>query len=149
MPARRSRRSGFSRASGATTSIPAPTSSTCTCGVSARSSAQTSWKPCGVRAIGSMAADRDWPTRRFTWVDGAWFAFAIANLAAMLVFSEWETVPFHFIWVSLTLLYGFRVWRMGPTLWLLAGVMVLTGTALTIDFARGAQPLDELTEVPL
>jgi len=96
-----------------------------------------------------MAADRDWPTRRFTWVDGAWFAFAIANLAAMLLLPEWETVPFHFIWVSLTLLYGFRVWRTAPTLWLLAGVMALTGAVLTIDFARGHQPADELTEVPL
>ena len=96
-----------------------------------------------------MAADPDWPTRRFTWVDGAWFAFAIANLGAMVLLSQWETVPFHFIWVSLTLLYGFRVWRMGPTLWLLAGVMVFTGAALTVDFVRGAQPADELTEVPL
>ena len=24
---------------------------------------------------------------------------------------SWETIPFHFIWVSLTLLYGFRIWR--------------------------------------
>jgi signal transduction histidine kinase len=96
-----------------------------------------------------MAPEREWPRQRFTWVDGAWFAFAIANLAAMVLLAEWETVPFHFIWVSLTLLYGFRVWKMGPTLWLLAAVMGLTGAVLTVDFVRGAQPADELTEVPL
>ena len=30
--------------------------------------------------------------------------------------QSWETIPFHFIWVSLTLLYGFRVWAARPTL---------------------------------
>ena len=96
-----------------------------------------------------MAPERTWPTKRFTWVDAAWFAFAIANLAAMLLVPEWETVPFHFIWVSLTVLYGFRVWKMGATLWLLAAVISFTGAVLTIDFIRGDQPADELTEVPL
>jgi len=97
----------------------------------------------------STEPERRWPSRRFTWVDGAWFAFAIANLAAMVLLAEWETVPFHFIWVSLTLLYGFRVWRMRPTLWLLAAVMASTGAVLIVDVIRGAQPADELTEVPL
>jgi signal transduction histidine kinase len=96
-----------------------------------------------------MASELKWPARRFTWVDAAWVLFAAANLAAMVLVAEWETVPFHFIWVSLTVLYGFRVWKTGPTLWLLAGVMGFTGAALMIDFLRGAQPADELTEVPL
>ena len=43
----------------------------------------------------------------------AWGAFAVANLVAMALWEPWETIPFHFIWVSLTLLYGFRVWRVG------------------------------------
>ena len=41
----------------------------------------------------------------------AWVAFAVANVVAMIAWESWETIPFHFIWVSLTLLYGFRVWR--------------------------------------
>jgi signal transduction histidine kinase len=96
-----------------------------------------------------MASELKWPARRFTWVDAAWVLFAAANLAAMVLVAEWETVPFHFIWVSLTVLYGFRVWKTGPTLWLLAAVMGFTGAALMIDYLRGAQPADELTEVPL
>jgi hypothetical protein len=48
-------------------------------------------------------------------------AFAVANVAAMLVWPNWETIPFHFIWVSLTLLYGFRVWPLLPTSIALAG----------------------------
>jgi len=70
-------------------------------------------------------------------------------LIAILVYADWETVPFHFIWVSLTILYGFRVWRMKPTLMLLAAIIVSTGILLVIDVRRGAQPVDELTEVPL
>jgi signal transduction histidine kinase len=60
-----------------------------------------------------------------------------------------ETVPFHFIWVSITILYGFRVWRSGPTVLVLVAVMTTTGVAIFADYQRGAQPLDELTEVPL
>jgi signal transduction histidine kinase len=75
--------------------------------------------------------------------------FSVANLAAMYLFPEWETVPFHFIWVSLTILYGFRVWKARPTLSVLAGVMLLTGLFIGNDVARGFQPIDELTEVPL
>ncbi len=90
----------------------------------------------------------EWPTRE-RWIDIAWVLFSVANLAAMQAFPEWETVPFHFIWVSLTLLYGFRVWKTQPTLTVLACVMVTTGTFIWVDVRRGLQPLDELTEVPL
>ena len=97
-----------------------------------------------------MRADRwPWPTRGFVWIDVAWGAFAVLNLIAIFVFADWETVPFHFIWVSLTILYGFRVWRMKPTLVLLGVIIATTGTLLGIDISRGAQPLDEITEVPL
>ena len=96
-----------------------------------------------------MRADRvEWPLRRY-WVDIAWGAFAVANLVAMLVLPEWETVPFHFIWVSLTLLYGFRVWGTGRTAVTLVAVIVLTATFILIDVSRGEQPVDEITEVPL
>jgi signal transduction histidine kinase len=90
-----------------------------------------------------------WPSRRFLWIDVAWGIFALLNLVAIYVFADWETVPFHFIWVSLTILYGFRVWRMRSTLILLGVIIVSTGILLGIDIARGAQPLDEITEVPL
>ena len=96
-----------------------------------------------------MATDRAvWPWREH-WIDIAWGVFAVANLLAMLIIPDWETVPFHFIWVSLTLLYGFRVWRTGPTALVLAVVIVATGAAIWATIDRGYQPLDELTEVPL
>jgi signal transduction histidine kinase len=82
-------------------------------------------------------------------LDAAWGAFTGLNLVAMLVFGEWETVPFHFIWVSLTILYGLRVWRSGPTLAVLSAIVGLTATGIYVDFRSGLQPADELTEVPL
>jgi signal transduction histidine kinase len=82
-------------------------------------------------------------------VDVAWGVFAVANLVAMLLVPTWETVPFHFIWVSLTILYGFRVWPVWATLIVLAIVMAATGASIYVDYTRGDQPLDELTEVPL
>ena len=96
-----------------------------------------------------MPADRaEWPNR-VRWFDVAWVLFSLANLEAMVLFPEWETVPFHFIWVSLTILYGFRVWKAGPTIWILAFVMVSTGVLIWIDVSRDVTSLDEITEVPL
>ena len=94
----------------------------------------------------SRAACAPWP---FAWVDVAWAVFSLANLAAIVIFSHWETVPFHFIWISLTLLYGFRVWSTRPTAWVLAVVMITTGAAIGWDVYIGAQTVDELNEVPL
>jgi len=96
-----------------------------------------------------MQPDRyEWPNR-LRWWDIAWVLFSLANLYAMLLWPDWETVPFHFIWVSLTILYGFRVWKARPTTVVLVFVMVLTGTLIWIDVARGITSLDEITEVPL
>ena len=96
-----------------------------------------------------MAPDRRQSALSRHWIELAWGAFALLNLLAMLVFGSWETVPFHFIWVSVTLLYGFRVWKVRSTAWTLAAVMLTTGAFILIDVNRGVQPIDEFTEVPL
>jgi signal transduction histidine kinase len=102
-------------------------------------------RPPGLRWPRGRPALR-WP---FAWVDVAWGVFSVANLVAITVFAEWETVPFHFIWISLTLLYGFRVWSIKPTMWVLAVVMVTTFVAISWDVFHGLQNVDELNEVPL
>lgn len=89
----------------------------------------------------------DWLQRRA--LELAWFAFAGANIAAMVEWPDWETIPFHFIWVSLTLLFGFRLWRPLSTSALLAFVWVATGSLILIDASKGDQPWGELFEVPL
>src|SRR5438105_1136291 len=67
----------------------------------------------------------------------------------MLLWPSWETIPFHFIWVSLTLLYGFRVWPLSPTLAVLGAVCFVTGDFILEDIHSGAQVAGELSEVPL
>jgi signal transduction histidine kinase len=78
-----------------------------------------------------------------------WAAFAIANLVAMVVWPGWETIPFHFIWISLTLLYGFRVWRPAATYLTLLAVIASTGGLILEDAFTGKQLWGELFEVPL
>jgi signal transduction histidine kinase len=82
-------------------------------------------------------------------VELLWVAFAAANLIAMLLTPDWETIPFHFIWVSLTILYGFRVWGLRATSIVLGLVALSTGVVLLNDAFDGAQLWGELTEVPL
>jgi signal transduction histidine kinase len=82
-------------------------------------------------------------------VELLWAAFAVANYVAMVVWPYWETIPFHFVWISLTLLYGFRVWPMRPTLIVLATVMAATSVSIALDAFDGIQEWGELFEVPL
>jgi len=86
-----------------------------------------------------------WPV----WLDLAWVGFSLLNLAAVLVFQRWETIPFHLIWISVTLVYGFRIWPARQTAWVLAAVSVSTLAAIGIDVWRRSEPASELVEVPL
>jgi signal transduction histidine kinase len=89
-------------------------------------------------------------TLRRYWIEGAWAVFAAVNVAFIALVSEWETIPFHFVWVSLTLVYGIRLWRLGTTTAVLGAVMLATGVALAFAVAEEGGPgIDELSEVPL
>jgi len=83
------------------------------------------------------------------WIDFAWVVLWILGLAGILIFERWEAVPFHLIWITFALLYSFRVRGTSSTLWVLAAMVVTTFAAIGVDVLRGAQPADELTEVPL
>jgi signal transduction histidine kinase len=86
---------------------------------------------------------------RRRWLEAAWVVFAAVNFVVMSVIPRWETIPFHFIWVSLTLLYGFRVLGAGATTVILAAVVIATGVGIVGDALDGTQPWDEISEVPL
>ena len=102
-----------------------------------------------MRGIASPSRDRWYRLLTSGWLDVAWVGFAAANLVAMALVPQWETVPFHFIWVSLTLVYGYRVWGSFGTTLALTAVVVATGALLVYDVLRQAELVDELTEVPL
>jgi signal transduction histidine kinase len=83
------------------------------------------------------------------WPDIAWAAFVALNLAAMRFLTAWQTVPFLAIWVSLTVIYGFRLWRLQPTILTLAAVTLATGGIIFVQVLKGQQDADYLAEVPL
>src|SRR5437879_3420603 len=69
-------------------------------------------RPLGMRLRQAASLPRralQWP--HLSWVDIAWVGFVGLNLAAMRLLPAWQTVPFLAIWVSLTVIYGFRLWR--------------------------------------
>ncbi len=81
--------------------------------------------------------------------DAAWAGLAVVCLLIMVAWPAWETIAFHVIWISLTLLYGFRVWSLGATTVVFAIVMVATGASILADAFEGIQLWGELFEVPL
>jgi signal transduction histidine kinase len=97
---------------------------------------------------GEALSDARRALRRYR-VELLWVAFAVANYAAMVAWPYWETIPFHFVWISLTLVYGFRVWPMRVTMVVLGSVMAFTGASIMLDAFTGIQEWGELFEVPL
>src|ERR1700751_2907288 len=67
----------------------------------------------------------------------------------MIAWPGGETIPFHFVWISLTIVYGFRVWRPGVTGVILGTVIAATGASILSDAFEGTQLWGELFEVPL
>jgi two-component system, OmpR family, sensor kinase len=63
----------------------------------------------------------------------------------MLVFPQWQTVPFHWIWITITFLYGFRRWTTGQTAGVLLAVIAITSIAML----RAVDNRAELSEIPL
>jgi signal transduction histidine kinase len=82
-------------------------------------------------------------------VDIAWVIFILLNLVAMRLIPAWQTVPFLIIWLSLTALYGFRLWHLGSALITVMTVTILTGGLIGWQVLRGKQDADYLAEVPL
>ena len=113
------------------------------------SSATADAGPAGrLAGLGGVVVRLSWPFRPAA-LDTGWAVFSALNLAAIFAFAGWETVPFHFIWISFTLVYGFRTWAPRPTLVVLGVVMATTAAAIGHDVAGGSEPAAELTEVPL
>lgn len=98
-----------------------------------------------VRSSGSSGSWWAW----LSWWDLAWVAFVGLNLTAMQVMSTWQTVPFLVIWVSLTVIYGWRLWPLQPTIATVAVVTMASGAIIGIQVIDGQQDSDYLVLVPL
>jgi signal transduction histidine kinase len=79
----------------------------------------------------------------------AWAVFAAVNLWLMFLLPGSETIPFHFIWFSLALVYGLAPWRLATMVTTLALVSATTFFVLQHHAAGGYIGVEELSEVPL
>lgn len=86
---------------------------------------------------------------RTYWIDIVWVCFIGLNLLAMHLVPQWQTVPFLIIWVTLAVVYGFRLWRLGSTLITVLTLTLATGGLIGWQVLRGTQDVDYLAEVPL
>jgi signal transduction histidine kinase len=82
-------------------------------------------------------------------IDLGLFAFCLAMLVLMQVNAGEETIPYHFLFLSLTIIYGFRVWPIVPTVVVLVAVTVTTGAIMVLHFVQGYIDEPELAEVVL
>ncbi|MCW2936783.1 MAG: two-component sensor histidine kinase, partial [Actinomycetia bacterium] len=101
-----------------------------------------------------VQAGRGWLGRglaqaRSSRVDIVWAVFVGVNLLGMREMGAWSTVPFLVIWVSLTLVYGFRMWRLQPAIMTVGVVTLTTGGIIVAQVVDGQQEADYLVEVPL
>jgi signal transduction histidine kinase len=96
-----------------------------------------------------MPPDRVYRFIRAYRLDIAWAVFVGLNLLAMRLIPAWQTVPFLIIWISLTTIYGFRLWHLGSTLLTVTVVTLATGGLIGWQVLRGKQDGDYLAEVPL
>jgi two-component system, OmpR family, sensor kinase len=92
---------------------------------------------------------RDTGSRSLSLTDLAWAALTVGCFAAMIEWPDWEAVPFHLIWASLALVYGYRIWRASTTGLVLVAVVLAAGATILVDAHDGYVRWAELAEVPL
>ncbi|HEV7899109.1 MAG TPA: hypothetical protein VGP31_14840, partial [Planosporangium sp.] len=68
---------------------------------------------------------------------GGWAVAAVGWSALMYLLPGQETVPFHFIWIGLALVYDFTRWRAAGMVTALVLVTVVTGYILGHHAALG------------
>ena len=78
-----------------------------------------------------------------------WGAFALASILAMIIWPNWQTIPFFLAWISLALIYGLRVWELRTTVFILLLLTAASAAALTFDVITQHQDWKMLFKVPL
>ncbi|MEQ6901412.1 HAMP domain-containing sensor histidine kinase [Nocardioides sp. YIM 152588] len=82
-------------------------------------------------------------------IDAALAVFVTACLVLMWAYPEPATIPYHLIFVSIMLVYGFRIWPVPATLAVVGVLTVITGLLMVDAYEEGVIDLAELSEIPL
>src|SRR5215469_6190277 len=83
------------------------------------------------------------------WLFPGWVIFAAVNTAAMFALPGQETIPFHFIYISMALVYGLQPWPLRRTYAILGLVALTTGAALAWHVKNNVIGWEESAEIPL
>src|SRR5215469_17919329 len=126
---------------GATPTIREATSWTC---ASADCAQSLNWKRSRRCAMSDTPLS---PVNR--WLFPGWVVFAAVNAALMFAVPGKETIPFHFIYISMAVVYGFQPWPLRKTYTVLGLVALTTGTALAWHVNNEVIGWEETTEIPL
>lgn len=78
-----------------------------------------------------------------------WIMFAGVNTWLMWTLPGVETIPFHFVWISIALVFGLHNWRLRVMMWALAAVTVVTSVILVHHALLHYIGIEETSEVPL
>src|SRR5262245_10671819 len=114
---------------------------TCTSAACARSLKAERLRRCGMLDTASSPVNR--------WLFPGWVIFAAANTALMFAMPGKETIPFHFVYISMAVVYGFQpVPLRRPSAVLGLGART-TGTALLLHVRNNVIGWEETAEIPL
>ena len=92
----------------------------------------------------------DTASPRTSWILRiAWGLGALVCVIAMIMYPARDTIPFHLIWIGLSLVYGFAVWRPIELAATVVVVSAVTGTILVHHAVSGHIHWQEIFEVPL
>ncbi len=89
------------------------------------------------------------PRRGPAKLDLAWGALLLANVAAIALWPNRETIPFHVISICFALLYWLRVWPASPMPWGIGIVLITTVTGTALNLRRHAGWAEEVVDAPL
>src|SRR5215468_7034600 len=126
---------------GATPAIREATSWTCASAGCARSLNRERLRRCAMSDTALSPVNR--------WLFPGWVIFAAVNTALMFALPGQETIPFHFIYISMALVYGLQPWPLPKTYAVLGLVAATTGVALALHVRNGVIGWEETAEIPL
>jgi signal transduction histidine kinase len=89
---------------------------------------------------------------RRSWARVADVSFAVIAVTALVLMArnpEWATIPYHLMFLSLTLVYGFRVWALPATILVIGAVTSATGALMINEYLDEVIDGPELAEIPL
>lgn len=79
-----------------------------------------------------------------------WAAAAVGCYVALIVWPSIDSAhPFRLLWISLALLYGFRVWPLRGTVLLFSFAIAAAIGGIVLDSLNGMKVVGDLIEIPL